>query len=208
MAGSRVRVLGIPGSTRSVSYNRMLLLNVLRRLPGDVDWRIEEVGGMPLLNEDELDRPPARVLELKEAIAEADLVVISTPEHNHSVPSALKNAIDWVSRPRAGNPFEFKPVAIMSASTGMLGGIRAQEHLRQILASLGAIVIAYPEVVVGNAASKFDGEGRLLDAAALRFADELLGNALRVARALRAGLEEAAAEDRRILRRGARGFGQ
>jgi len=180
-----LRVLGISGSLRRGSYNRMLLLNVLGRLPAGVEWSIADIGGLPILTGDDLEDPPEPVLRLKGEIAAADLVVISTPEHNHSVPAALKNAIDWVSRPRAGNPLEMKPVAIMSASTGFTGGIRAQEHLRQILSSLGAIVIAYPEVAVGGAGSKFDGEGRLLDGAALRFADELMRNALRVAAALR-----------------------
>jgi chromate reductase len=190
-----MRVLGIPGSLRRGSYNRMLLLNVLPRLPEGVEWEIEDISGIPLLNEDELDHPPKRVVELKGAIGAADLVVISTPEYNHSIPGALKNAIDWISRPLKGNPFEWKPVAIMSASTGMLGGIRAQEHLRQVLMSLGAIVVTRPEVVVGSAESKFDREGRLKDPAAIRFADELLENALRLAKALRAGLEVEASAD-------------
>lgn len=191
-----LRVLGISGSLRRGSYNTMLLLNALRRLPEGVSWRIADIGGIPVLNEDEISNPPGAVVELKASIAEADLVVISTPEYNHSTSGALKNAIDWVSRPRKGNPFEWKPVAIMSASTGMLGGIRAQEHLRQILASLGALVVTYPEVVVGSAESKFDEEGRLRDPAALKFIDELLGNGLRLARALKVGLEVADAYGR------------
>ncbi|MGC8695886.1 MAG: NADPH-dependent FMN reductase [Conexivisphaera sp.] len=191
-AGDRgLTVLGISGSLRRGSYNRMLLLNALRRLPEEVEWRIAEIRGIPVLDEDEISNPPKEVIELKRSIGEADLVVIATPEYNHSTSGALKNAIDWVSRPRKDNPFEWKPVVIMSASTGVLGGIRAQEHLRQILASLGALVVTYPEVVVGSADSKFDGEGRLRDPAALRFIDELLGNGLRLARALRVGLEVA-----------------
>ncbi len=189
MAYEGIKVLGIAGSLRKGSYNRMLLLNALQRLPAGVEWKVADIDGIPLLNEDEMSNVPPEVLELRRNIEEADLVVISTPEYNHSTSGALKNAIDWLSRPRKGNPFEWKPVVLMSASTGMLGGIRAQEHLRQILASLGALVVTYPEVVVGSADSKFDEDGRLKDPVALRFIDELLGNGLRLAKALKVGLE-------------------
>ena len=87
---------------------------------------------------------PVKVREFKSKIREADAILISTPEYNYSVPGVLKNAIDYASRPYGDNPFDYKPVAIMSASIGMLGGARAQYPLRQIFVFLNMHPINRP----------------------------------------------------------------
>ncbi|MGI4878914.1 MAG: NADPH-dependent FMN reductase [Janthinobacterium lividum] len=110
---------------------------------------------------------PAPVLAMAEAIKSADGVIIVTPEYNYSVPGALKNALDWLSR-TSPQPLAGKPVAIQTASPGMIGGTRAQYHLRQILVFLDAFVLNKPEVTVGQVAGKVDAETLTLTDAATR----------------------------------------
>ena len=100
-------------------------------------------------------------------VAQADALLIATPEYNSSVSGALKNAIDWASR-SPQQPLNGKPVAIMGASTGNFGTLRAQLHLRQTLTHVGALPLGKPEVLVARAEQAFDAEGRLVDAAARR----------------------------------------
>ena len=106
---------------------------------------------------------PEKVKEFKTKIRATDALLIATPEYNYSVPGVLKNAIDWASRPSGDNPFEGKPVAIMSASPGMIGGARAQYHLRQTFVSLDMHPISRPEVIVTFVNQKIDENGRLTD---------------------------------------------
>ena len=103
------------------------------------------------------------MVEFKQKIKTADAILIVTPEYNYSVPGVLKNAIDWASRPSGNNSFQGKNAAIMSASIGMLGGARAQYHLRQSFVTLDIYALNKPEVFVTFAAQKFDAEGRLVD---------------------------------------------
>ena len=104
---------------------------------------------------------PTKVKEFKSKIREADAILIATPEYNYSVPGVLKNAIGCASRPYGDNPFNDKAVAIMSASVGMLGGARAQYHLRQTFIFLNMYPINGPEVIVTFAQNKFDSNGKL-----------------------------------------------
>jgi len=180
-----MKVLGIPGSLRSRSYNRLLLENAGRVLPSGVEMEIFPLNEIPLFNEDEESRPPRSVVELKKAIRESDAVVISTPEYNYSISGVLKNAIDWISRPPQENPLDGKAVAIMSASTGILGGARAQYHLRQILVSLNAWVINRPEVMLAQANKKFDDNGNLIDERAVQLLSQLMSNLIAFAKQLK-----------------------
>ena len=91
---------------------------------------------------------PTKVKEFKTKIRESDAILIATPEYNYSITGVLKNAIDYASRPYGDNPFDDKPVAIMSASVGMLGGARAQYHLRQMFVFLNMHPINFPEVIL------------------------------------------------------------
>jgi len=105
---------------------------------------------------------PPEVVEFGMRIAAADALLFVTPEYNYSIPGGLKNAIDWASR-LPDQPFNKKPVAIMSASTGMLGGGRAQYHLRQSCVFLNMFPLNKPEVIISRAQEKFDAQGNLTD---------------------------------------------
>jgi chromate reductase len=158
-----IHILGFAGSLRQQSYNRALLKNCLELLPPDTALEIFDLEGIPPFNQDLEAMLPAKVVEFKQKIRVADAVLIVTPEHNYSVPGVLKNAIDWASRPPGNNSFQGKNAAIMSVSTGMLGGARAQYHLRQSFVYLDIHAVNKPEVFVTFAAQKFDDQGRLLD---------------------------------------------
>jgi chromate reductase len=103
---------------------------------------------------------------LRELVREADAVFFATPEYNSSVPGALKNALDWASRPLATNAFRNKPVAVVSASAGAFGGVWAAAELRKVLSTMGARVTE-AELAIGHAHEKFDA-GRLVDHDALQ----------------------------------------
>lgn len=183
-----VRILGFAGSLRKGSYNRALLRTALELIPADASLEIFELEGIPPFNQDMEASMPERAKEFKTKIREADALLIATPEHNYSVPGVLKNAIDWASRPYGDNSFEGKPVAIMSASTGMLGGARAQYHLRQMFVFLGMYPINRPEVFITFASQKFDSEGRLLDDKARELIKESLESLVAWTRKLKAEL--------------------
>lgn len=158
-----INILGFAGSLRQNSFNRALLKACLDLLPPDASLEIFDLEGIPLFNQDLEASPPPKVAEFKQKIKAADALLIVTPEYNYSVPGVLKNAMDWASRPYGENSFQGKDVAIMSASTGMLGGARAQYHLRQSFVTLDMHAVNKPEVIVTFAIQKFDTEGRLVD---------------------------------------------
>ena len=122
---------------------------------------IFDLEGIPPFNQDLENTPPQRVVDFKEKIRDADDLLIATPEYNYSIPGVLKNAIDWSSRPKQGNPLAGKTVAIMSASTGRFGGARAQYHLRQSFVFLNIHPINQPEVMLSAAGENIDSNGRL-----------------------------------------------
>lgn len=160
---SSYNVLGICGSLRSKSYNRSALHAAAEMMPAGMQLSIAEYADVPLFNQDVQNQGiPAPVSRLAEAIAAADAVLMASPEYNFSVSGVLKNAIDWLSRVPAP-PFKDKPVAILSATMGPLGGGRHQYELRKILGSQDALVLVKPEVFINMAHTKFDGEGRLTD---------------------------------------------
>lgn len=135
--------------------------------------RVVEWGDVPPFDADELEAhglPPA-VSRVRAAIGAADGVLIVTPEYNFALPGMFKNTIDWVSR-GADQPLARKPVALLSATTGPLGGARVQNEARRVLLFLNAMVLQKPEIYVGNAASKFDGEGRCTDEVTQNFVAE------------------------------------
>ena len=132
----KLHILGFAGSLRTGSYNRALLRAAAGVVPEDASLETFDLGGVPPFNQDLENQPPDAVREFKARIRAADALLIVTPEYNYSIPGVLKNAIDWASRPHGDNAFDGKPVALMSASTGMLGGARAQYHLRQTFVTL------------------------------------------------------------------------
>src|SRR5205814_2162802 len=106
---------------------------------------------------------PEPVAALVEAVRSADGLLFATPEYNYGIPGVLKNAFDWVSRPPQTTPLKGKPAAIMSASTGISGGMRAQNHLRQAFLFTETYAMLKPEVIIPKAAERFDADGRLTD---------------------------------------------
>lgn len=171
-----IRILGIAGSLRRESYNRAALRAATQLAPEDASIEIFELDGIPGFNQDDEQNPPAKVVELKKRIREADAVLIVTPEYNYSVPGVLKNAIDWASRPYGDSAWNGKPAAIMGASVGTIGTARAQYHLRQMFVFLNMFPLNQPEVMIGNAAKRFDSQGNLTDEATKDFIRQLLKN--------------------------------
>jgi chromate reductase len=164
-----LRVLGIAGSLRKGSYNRALLRAAIELAPAELEIRpFERLGEFPLFDADlEARGVPEPVAALKAAMREADGILIATPEYNHSIPGILKNAIDWASRPGGHPAYDGKPVGIIGATPGRGATIRAQAALRQSLGA-DAFLLGKPEVLIAQAAGKFDAEGRLTDEATRR----------------------------------------
>jgi chromate reductase len=135
---------------------------------------IFDLEGIPAYNQDLEDNHLPIITELKNKIRAADALLMVTPEYNHSFSGVLKNAIDWASRPPTDNVFQGKPVAVMSASTGLVGGPRAQAALRQSFVFLDMHPVNKPEVFVTQAAAKFDETGRLTDEKARELIKDLL----------------------------------
>ncbi len=158
-----VRILGMAGSLRRDSYNRMLLRQAAQLLPQGVTLETFELDGIPVYNQDDDPSPPAKIQQLKRLVREADALLFVTPEHNFSIPAALKNVIDWVSRPPADNAWAGKPAAIMGASYGRIATARAQAHLRQIFSYVDIHPINRPIVMIGEASQAFDAQGNLKD---------------------------------------------
>jgi chromate reductase len=138
-----MRVLGISGSFRRDSHNTRLLRAAARALPPGVTLELfEGLAALPPYCEDgDTDPAPRAVEHLRARIAEADAVLIATPEYNASIPGVLKNAIDWASRPFPQNALRDKPVAVIGASTGLFGAVWAQADLRKVLHHTGADVL-------------------------------------------------------------------
>lgn len=168
-----IEVLGISGSLRAKSYNTMLLRAAMELAPQGMVIRPASID-LPLYNDDVRELGyPAPVSLLRTQVAQADAVLIATPEYNFSIPGVLKNAIDWLSRP-PDQPFNEKPVAIMGASTGRFGTVRSQNHLRQSFLFMNANVLNKPAVMVGDAAAQFDDNGRLTDTSTREHVAKLL----------------------------------
>ncbi|HEY2004456.1 MAG TPA: NAD(P)H-dependent oxidoreductase [Candidatus Saccharimonadia bacterium] len=159
----KLNITGIAGSLRSGSYNRAALRAAAELCPEEVEIQMVNLRDIPSYNEDRESNPPESVGELKRAIRACDAVLFATPEYNYSIPGVLKNAIDWASRPYGDSAWDDKPAAIMGASIGPIGTARAQYHLRQILSYLNMYAINKPEVLIANAAEKFDEQGHLID---------------------------------------------
>ncbi|NLY53235.1 MAG: NAD(P)H-dependent oxidoreductase [Firmicutes bacterium] len=160
---SQVNILGFAGSLRQASYNRAALRAAQELLPKGASLEVVDLAPIPFFNEDlEAKGMPEAVLEFRQKIAAADALLIATPEYNYSLPPVLKNALDWASR-GADSPLVGKTVGIMSASTGMFGGARAQYHLRQVCVRLNVLPLNQPEMFITFAARKFDEDGKLTD---------------------------------------------
>jgi chromate reductase, NAD(P)H dehydrogenase (quinone) len=160
-----INVVTISGSLRKGSFNSALQRALPALAPAGMTLtEAPPYDGFPLYNADIQNSSgfPEAVKTFADAIRNADGVIIVTPEYNYSLPGALKNAIDWVSR-LEHQPFKDKPVAIQSATGGPLGGARMQYHLRSMLVFLNAFTFGTPEIFVGSAHTKFDERLELKD---------------------------------------------
>jgi chromate reductase, NAD(P)H dehydrogenase (quinone) len=158
-----MRILGIAGSLRRGSYNRRLLRAAGTMLPPGVElaeW--DGLAALPAFNEDQESDPPAPVRAFLDAIEGADALLIATPEYNASVPGALKNALDWASRPFPDNVLRNTPCAVIGASTGLFGAVWAQAEVRKALKASGAHVLD-SELPVGMADGAFTDDGALVE---------------------------------------------
>ena len=189
---SHVRILGIAGSLRRGSYNQAALRAAKLLVPENSEIDLFQLDGIPMFNEDDEKRPPSSVLELKKRIRRADALLIVTPEYNYSIPGALKNALDWACRPPGDNAWSGKAAAIMGASLGAIGTARAQQHLRQIFAALNLFLLNTPEVVIADAAHRFNEDGSLIHEPTKQLIRELLKNLVDWTRRISSAREKAA----------------
>ena len=169
-------ILGFAGSLRRQSYNRAALRAATQLAPPRVTISTFDLAGIPGFDQDDELHPPALIVEFKKRIREADALLFVTPEYNYSVSGVLKNAIDWASRPYGDNAWSGKPAAIMGASIGSFGTARAQCHLRQIFVNINVLPINQPEVMIANAAQRFDSNGNLMDETSKELIRQLLHN--------------------------------
>ena len=159
--------VGIVGNNWSGSRNRQLLQLMKRRYADQFDLTLLETGDLPLFSQDIETTPSPVVTAFRDQIAQADGIIIATAEHNHSIPTSLKNALDWCSR--VVHPIDQQTVMLVGASLGPMGTVRAQMHLRQILDSpgIGARVLPSNEVLISFSGKQFTPEGDITNPATL-----------------------------------------
>ncbi|WP_042473214.1 NADPH-dependent FMN reductase [Bacillus ndiopicus] len=171
-----MNIVAIVGSLREASYNMMLAKFIQKRYAEKVTVDILTLHDIPMYNQDEEHNPTQAVVDFKAKVKAADAVLWVTPEYNSSIPGVLSNAIDWLSR--VDRVMVGKPSFIMGASMGVLGTVKAQMHLRDILFApgLGSPVLQGNEVYVGAAHTKFDEAGNLTDEGTIQFLDKVMDN--------------------------------
>jgi len=171
---SSLTLLGICGSLRAGSFNRKLMLEAQRLF--DPAEFLDANLRLPLYDGDleEAEGIPADVQTLADQIAQADAVVISTPEYNKAMSGVLKNALDWVSRTK-GAAWKDKPVAVLSAAAGRAGGERTQMTLRHAMGAFRPHILQGPEVMIAGAMNAFDENGQLTDERSIKGLTELMG---------------------------------
>jgi chromate reductase len=165
LTNDKLHILAFAGSMRSESFNRKAL-HIAKKIVSELNTNVVELDlktlDLPLFNEDlRINGFPKSVKKLKDAVASADVLLIATPEYNHSIPGVLKNAIDWASDKT--NPFAGKVAAIFGASNGLFGTVRSQLHLRQVLAALNVELVPQPQVCIRSAREAFLPDGSLAD---------------------------------------------
>jgi chromate reductase len=159
-----MQIVGLSGSFRSGSYNTKLLRFIGTLFDEDAEFVVvSDLDQLPFYAETWESALPAYAEQLRALVADADALIIASPEYNHSYTPVIKNAIDWLSRPYGAGSITRKPVALVGASPSLYGTIRAQSHLRQVLHGVDADLVTRPEIFVNDASSKFDLQGNLTD---------------------------------------------
>jgi chromate reductase len=156
------KVVVLVGSLRKESFSRKTAMAFARLTPG-IEFDFPDIGAVSYFNQDLEDEPPADWVSFRQRIAAADAVLFVTAEYNRSVPGVLKNALDVASRPYGKSALQGKIAAVISTSTGAIGGFGANHHLRQSLVFLNMPTLAQPEAYVGNSGKLFDEKGELIN---------------------------------------------
>jgi chromate reductase len=163
------------GSLSSTSINRVLSKALIRVAPDGLEFTEIPIGNLPLYSPDYDSDYPPEATALKEAIARADAILFITPEYNRSIPGALKNAIDWASRPWGQNSFHHIPAGVIGASMGAIGTALAQQSLRAVLSFCNARQMTSPEAYIHFSPDVFQDDGQVTNAAT----EEFLSNYMR-----------------------------
>jgi chromate reductase len=179
-----LHILAISGSLRTESFNRKTL-QIAKKIASELGAEVQEMDlkilSLPIFDEDlRINGFPDSVATLKKAINAADVLLIATPEYNHSIPGPLKNAIDWASDKT--NPFSGKTAAIFGASIGLFGTLRAQLHLRQVLTALDVEIAPQPQIFIPSAREAFLADGSLADAKIFKQLKSLIEETCNLAR--------------------------
>lgn len=170
----KIRIIGICGSLRQGSFNRMALEIAAKNVPENAEVKIRQIDNLPFYNQDLETDLPEIVVKFRSTINHADGLLLAVSEYNYSVSAVLKNAIEWASRPYKDSVLNHKPVAMLGASNGMVGTARAQIHLRQILVQTNSLVFTRPDVMIPFAQEKFTEDGQLQDEKTLQKIWELM----------------------------------
>src|SRR3954470_17434606 len=162
------------GSLSSTSINRVLSRALIRLAPDELEFTEIPIGNLPLYSPDYDDDFPPEAQALKDAIGRSDAVLFVTPEYNRSIPGALKNAIDWASRPWGQNSFHHMPAAVIGASIGQIGTAVAQQSLRGVLSFCNARQMTAPEAYVWFKPGLFTDEGEVTDESTAAFLSDFM----------------------------------
>ena len=167
-------VLVVVGSVRKDSLNLKLARALAALAPASLKLEIVPIGDLPLYNPDLDGNPKPEWVAYKARVKKADAILFVTPEHNRSMPAALKNALDLASRPYGDNAWNTKPGAVVSASPSAIGGFGSNHHLRQSLVFLNVPAMAQPEAYIGHADKLFDADGKLINESTEKFLKNFL----------------------------------
>ena len=163
------------GSLSSTSINRVLSKALIALAPSELRFSEIPIGNLPLYSPDfDADYPP-EALALKQAIEASDAVLFVSPEYNRSIPGALKNAIDWASRPWGKNSFHHIPAGVIGASIGQIGTAVGQQSLRAVLSFCNARQMTSPEAYVHYTPERFNSDGEVLDDSTAAFLRDYMG---------------------------------
>ena len=169
-----IQILGIVGSQRKDSYNRLALKAAQELVPRNACIELIDLAGIPFFDHRCEHQPPLAVIEFKRRILAADAILFATPECNHAVPGGLQSAIHWAAGPEGQNVWPGKPAAVISASSGSLITARAQKCLQQMLGKLDMPTVEHSGLLSGHAEARFSPQGRLIDEPARLFLQRLV----------------------------------
>ncbi len=169
------KIAVISGSLRKGSFSGLVAQNLIDALPHGYEGKMVEIGHLPLYSQDYDAASPQSYTDFRNEVAGADAVIFVTPEHNRSVPAALKNALDIASRPWGKNVWNNKPALVVSQSPGAMGGFGANHHLRQSLAFLNMPVVQQPEAYLSNMTGLIDEDGKITNPETQKFFKGLVG---------------------------------